>query len=635
MCGIAGYLTVNGNEPDPRILENMCSRLRHRGPEATGYFIGRTVALGHQRLRIIDVAGGDQPLTNEDGTLQIIFNGEIYNYLELRQELVKKGHRFTTRSDTEVMVHLYEDVGERLPEYLNGMFAIAIWDERRQELFLARDRFGKKPLYYSSSVHGMRFCFGSELKALTAIPGFDPEVDQKSVFDFLCLTYVPDPATIFRNVYKLKPGHSLTVSATGERLRRYWAPHFSTGTVVNVAETVEELRSLAADAVERRMISDVPLGAFLSGGVDSSAVVGFMAAASREPIKTFSIGFTNKSFDETDFARLVVERHHTDHYSEIVTPSIDRVFNLLVEHFDEPFADPSAIPTLYVSELARRHVTVALSGDGADEVFGGYRRYLWEARENRLRSMFPKWFRKSVVAFAARHYPVFEYMPRIFRAKSTLQYIARELGDAYFSHMSVFFDGGIEDVVAPENAAELNHYSPRESFARRFEAVQHLSPLQQMQAVDFDTYLPGDILVKVDRASMAFSLEARAPWLDYRLAELACRLPSSLLLRGDIGKYIFKQAIAPHVPAEVISRPKMGFGVPLAEWLRTGVKPLFEALVFRKDMEAYLNMPGIRKIWNEHQAGHDHGRKLWSLLMLSAWDAHLRKAPQRELLACS
>jgi asparagine synthase (glutamine-hydrolysing) len=613
----------------------MSDQLHHRGPDAHGYFLDSCVALGHRRLSILDVSGGDQPLGNEDGSIQVVFNGEIYNYRELRQELINKGHRFTTNSDTEVLVHLYEDVGERLPEFLNGMFAFAIWDGRRRELFLARDRFGKKPLYYSFSVSGTRFCFASELKALTVLPGFDTSVDQRSLADFLCLSYVPDPATIYKSVFKLKPGHSLIVSDSGGRIRKYWEARFLPEAGRDFGQTVEEIRTLAADAVERRMISDVPLGAFLSGGVDSSAVVALMAKRAPDGVKTFSIGFTNEAFDELPFARLIVQRYHTDHREQIVTPSIHQVFKTLVEHFDEPFGDPSAIPTLYLAQLTRRHVTVALSGDGGDEVFAGYRRYYWALCEDRLRALFPGWFRRTVLKFGARHYPTFQFMPRVFRAKATLNFLSKELGDAYFTHMSTFRDEGIEGVLSPDMMRDLGDYSPRESFQERFRAVEHLSPVQQLQAIDFETYLPGDILVKVDRATMASSLEARCPWLDYRLAELACRLPPSFTLRRDVGKYILKEVMTPYLPPEVLHRNKMGFAVPLADWLRTSLKPLFETLVLRQNMEAYLCLPSIRKLWHEHQTmARNHDRKLWNMLMLAAWDAHLHQTPEAEMLDC-
>jgi asparagine synthase (glutamine-hydrolysing) len=391
MCGIAGFLT-DGSSANPALLKRMCDRLVHRGPDDEGYHIQGPLGLGFRRLSIIDVSGGHQPLSNEDGTVTVAFNGEIYNYLELRKGLVERGHRFATSSDTEVLVHLYEEVGERLPEYLNGMFAFAIADSRTGELFLARDRTGKKPLYYSTSVPSLRLCFASELKALVALPDFPGQVNASSVADFLALSYVPEWATIYTGASKLPPGHSLTVGRGGLRLRRYWRACFEERSR-NVAGAIEELQSLAQDAVKRRMISDVPLGAFLSGGVDSSAVVGMMAEQSSLPVKTFSIGFTSKAFDELEYARLAARMHGTEHHEEVVSPSIHDVLDELCHQFDEPFGDSSAIPTLSLARMTRRHVTVALSGDGADEVFGGYRRYRFGVLEERIREKFPEVWR--------------------------------------------------------------------------------------------------------------------------------------------------------------------------------------------------------------------------------------------------
>jgi asparagine synthase (glutamine-hydrolysing) len=619
MCGIAGYLTTDRVAPGSELIRRMCDRLKHRGPDGAGYYCSPGVALGHRRLSIIDVAGGAQPMANEDGTLQAVFNGEIYNFLELRRDLERR-HLFTTRSDTEVLIHLYEEVGERLPEFLNGMFAFAIWDIRRKELFLARDRFGKKPLYYSSGIPGTRFCFASELKALAAMPGFDPPVDPRSVADFLALSYVPDPNTIYKGVAKLPPAHSMTVTESGSRLRRYWSPDFAVDSRLGFGAAVEEIRSLAADSVKRRMISDVPLGAFLSGGVDSTAVVGVMAGLAPGKVKTFSIGFTDKRFDELHYARIAAARHSTEHHEQVVSPSIHEIFDTLINHFDEPFGDASAIPMLYLSRMTREHVTVALSGDGADELFGGYRRYFFGVLEERLRNRFPQWFRQSVIRVGARYYPKFDYLPQIFRAKTLLHNLTQEISDSYFTSMSTFRDDGLEAVLSPEIGAGLSGYSPRRNFRARFEAVRDLPPLEQMQAVDLETYLPGDILVKADRATMAYSLESRSPWLDYRLAELFGRMPSAFKLHGRAGKHIFKRAMAPYVPAPLLHRKKMGFSVPLAAWFRTSLKPAFEDSVLQPGSDCFYMPAEVRRIWREHQSGlHDHSRKLWNLLMLSVW----------------
>jgi asparagine synthase (glutamine-hydrolysing) len=620
MCGIAGYLTRDQGALDPSLLERMCHRLRHRGPDSFGSFVEPPVALGHRRLSIIDLNTGDQPLGNEDGAIQVVFNGEIYNYRELREDLRAKGHRFRTESDTEVLVHLYEEVGERVPEFLNGMFAFALWDSARQRLFLARDRLGKKPLYYTAGAAGMALCFASELKALVLAPGFDQRINRRAVADFLSLSYVPDPDTIYENAYKLAPGSALTATRSGYRVWRYWQPQVEIEPERSLDDRMEEIRWLARDAVQRRMISDVPLGAFLSGGVDSTAVVGLMAEQASGPVKTFSIGFEDKRFDELEYARLAAESHKTDHREQVVSPRIEDVFDTLVDHFDEPFADSSAIPMLYVSRMARRHVTVALSGDGADEMFGGYRRYFFGVLEDRIRARFPEAFRRRVLGTAARYYPKFDYLPRVFRAKTLLGNAADDLAGAYFTSISAFRDGGLERVLGEDTRRELQGYSPREKFRGLFQAVREQPPLEQMQWVDTQTYLPGDILVKADRATMAYSLESRSPWLDYRLAELAFRLPPWYKIRGRTGKYVFKRALAGYIPRRIRERTKMGFSVPLAHWFRTSLKPVFQSLAMAQEMEQFLSLGEVRRLWEEHQSRlHNHDQKLWSLLMLAAW----------------
>ena len=620
MCGIAGFLK-EGARNARGVLEEMCGRLAHRGPDAYGWMADDHAALGHRRLSIIDLSTGGQPMGNEDGSLQVVFNGEIYNYRELRKDLVARGHRFQTDSDTEVLVHLYEDAGERMPEYLNGMFAFAIWDERRRVLFLARDRMGKKPLYYTEGIPGFGFAFASELKAFAALPGFDPEEDPSAIADFLALGYVPDPRSIYRGVWKLEPAHSLTVDRSGVRKRRYWRPEFAAAGRRR-EDVLEELSSLAQDAVERRMMSDVPLGAFLSGGVDSSAVVAMMARKAPAHVSTFSIGFTNKRFDELEYARAVAAQYHTDHHETVVTPRIEDVLTVLGRHMDEPFGDSSIIPTLYLSEMTRKHVTVALSGDGADEVFGGYRRYAFGVLEENLRRKFPSAFRRSVIGWAGRHYPKFDYLPQVFRAKSLLTNLSMEIGDAYYSSMTAFRDEGLDAILSPGLRRDLGGYAPRQWFRDRFNAVRHLAPLEQMQSVDFDTYLPGDILVKVDRATMIHSLEARAPWLDYRIVELACTMPPGWKLEGRVGKAIFKRIVRPLLPEQNVTRKKMGFVVPLAEWFRTSLAPVFESSVLSPRMDALVNRAEVRRLWAEHRSGiFSHERKLWNLLMLAMWQA--------------
>ena len=634
MCGIAGYISSTPSFGNPALLKNMCDLIRHRGPDGYGYYQEGPAALGHRRLSIIDVSGGAQPIGNEDGSVQIVFNGEIYNYLELRDDLIKKGHQFQTHSDTEVIVHLYEEVGEKTPAYLNGMFALAIWDARKQELFLARDPFGKKPLYYSTGMDGFRICFASELKSFSALPTFERGLDPRSIADFLRFGYVPDPATIFRQVRKLPPAHSLLLSSEGARIRRYWQLPFEIDEGMDYAKAREELAALAEDCVECRMMSEVPLGGFLSGGVDSGAVVAMMAGRSERQIKSFSIGFSAKEMDETRYARQVAERYHTEHHEQTVTLDIEEMMHVLVEHYDEPFADSSAIPTLYLSKMTRQHVTVALSGDGADELMGGYRRYPFALAEDRFRSALPAWFRGSVVKTAARLYPKLDSLPQSFRAKATLEGISNDLGTAYFEAMTAFRFGLYDKALSPALRADLGGYSPADNYIERFRPFSHLPPLQQMEAVDLETYLAGDILVKVDRASMAYSLEARCPWLDYRFGELTGRMPTSFKIRGGEGKYIFKDLLRKYLPDDILFRPKHGFGVPLNSWFRTMLRPVFEALVLRPRMEQWINLAAIREMWGLHQAGRsDYGREFWILLTLACWEDRYGSDTPGQLLA--
>jgi asparagine synthase (glutamine-hydrolysing) len=426
----------------------------------------------------------------------------------------------------------------------------------------------------------------------------------------------------------------MKVTRQGLRTWQYWSPAFDIQENLTLPQAVEQIEALAPDSVDRRMISDVPLGGFLSGGVDSSSVVAFMAQRAGATVKSFSIGFTNEAFDELPYARLVAERYRTEHHEKVVTPSVHEILKTLVDHYDEPFGDSSAIPTLYLSRMTRQFVTVALSGDGADELFGGYRRYFYGVLEDRLRQRFPEWFRNTVFRYAGRYYPKFDYLPRVFRGKTLLTNLSRSLGDSYFTSLSAFRDEGLNAVLSPALRRDLAGYSPRDGYRKLFEEVSHLPPLQQMQAVDLKTYLPGDILVKVDRATMAYSLESRAPWLDHRLASVACRLPAGLKLNGKVGKYAFKQVVRKHIPESILTRPKMGFGVPLGEWFRTSLYPVFESIVLQPEMESYLDLREVRRIWGEHQSKlHSHEAKLWNLLMLATWNLRHHHADTRDSLA--
>lgn len=597
----------------------MSGSLAHRGPDGEGFFVEDQAALGHRRLSIIDLEGGRQPMTNEDGSLVIVFNGEIYNFLDLRPELERQGHAFQTRSDTEVLLHLYEQHGEAMTERLNGMFAFAIWDRRKEELFLARDRFGKKPLYYVQDHGPYRFAFASEAKALLALPEVDRSADPASVADFLAFSYVPEPRSIYRHIRKLPAGSSLLVSEGATRERRYWRLGFGESGR-SWDEAAAEIDRLASDAVRLRLISDVPLGAFLSGGVDSSAAVAYMARHAPGRVRTFSIGFGERSYDETRYARMVAERYATDHQEQTVRPQIGEMLGVLADHFDEPFGDASAIPTLYLARMTRQFVTVALSGDGADEIFAGYRRYRHALIEQRIRDKFPGWFRRTFFRFAGRMYPKFDYLPQIFRAKTMLSNLSRDLAAAYYQSMTVFRGEELRRILSPGLLASLGGYDPRPGFEERFRRHRELPPLHQMQAVDVETYLPGDILVKADRASMAWSLESRSPWLDYRLAELAAGLPPEWKIAGGNGKWIFKKTVEPLVPADILWRPKMGFVMPLKEWFRGELRPVFEQEVLCGGGEGLIHRQEAGRLLEEHASGaRNRDRWLWNLLILQLW----------------
>lgn len=593
----------------------MTDRLAHRGPDGAGAHLDRGAALGHRRLSIIDLAGGHQPLGNEDDSVQVVFNGEIYNYLELREGLEERGHQFRTNSDTEVLVHLWEEAGESLPEHLNGMFAFAIWDARRGQMFVARDRLGKKPLYYTTEAPGYAFAFASELKALLTLEGLPREVRRESVAEFLAFSYVPEPETILASVRKLPAGSSLLVRGDGrvETPRRYWRLEYGDGGRREWEQTAEALDVLARDAVKRRLMSDVPLGAFLSGGVDSSAVVAYMSEIGAH-VRTFSIGFDVKRFDETEYARRIAERYGTEHHERVVTPAIGEMLPVFAEQFDEPFGDASAIPTLYLSRMTRESVTVALAGDGADEIFAGYRRYRFGVAEERARRLLPGRWGRALAGKLGEIYPKFDYLPRVFRAKTTLQNLALELGGAYYTTMTVFRDVALESILGEK----LRGYDPRPGYEARFRRVAHLEPLQQLQAVDVETYLPGDILVKADRATMAYSLESRSPWLDYRVAELAASLPPGWLLKGMQGKWIFKKVLEAKVPEDILYRPKMGFAVPLAEWFRGALGVALEGVLEAE--QPLVEQGEARRLLVQHRSGlHDHSRKLWNVLVLLLW----------------
>lgn len=619
MCGICGIYNVGTGEPvSDRLVKAMADTIVHRGPDAEGIYVSGPIGLGHRRLSIIDLAGGAQPMSNRDGSVWVAFNGEIYNFQELREGLEKKGYTFHSRSDTEVIVHLYEDIGEECFQHLRGMFAIAIWDSRKRQLLLARDRVGKKPLFYAYD--GKRVAFASELKAILQVPGIQRDINPEAVSDYFSLLYIPAPKSIFRSIRKVKPGHYAVISQQGMREVQYWDLSFAKTTQLPEQEWCEKIIEVYREAVKIRLISDVPLGAFLSGGVDSSSVVALMSELTGEPAITSSIGFREKQFDETSYARLIGEKFHTKHHEQIVEPDAVSVVEKLVWHYDEPFADSSAVPTYYVSKVAREHVTVALSGDGGDENFGGYRRYYFSQREQIVRNLIPDRVRRTLFGTLAKLYPKADWAPRFLRGKATLESLACTHLEGYFRSVSAFQPMLKAKLLHPDLQRQLAGYDTLDLFRFYYDRAGTDDLLSRIQYLDIKTYLTDDILVKVDRASMANSLEVRSPILDHKFMELIATIPSRLKLQGTLGKYIFKKSLESRLPREVLYRDKMGFGVPMAGWLRKELKDMAAAMLLPKQDDGLLNAVLVERMWNEHQRGlRDRSTELWALFMFRLW----------------
>ncbi|MEA2205837.1 MAG: hypothetical protein QOE77_2613 [Blastocatellia bacterium] len=621
MCGITGFISqqdfASNGEDTMLVLDKMCRAIAHRGPDHQGTFVAGPVALGMRRLSIIDLAGGQQPLSGCDRAVTIVFNGEVYNFLELQKTLEAQGHRFQTRCDTEAVVHAYEEYGVKCVDHLRGMFAFAIWDAREQKLFLARDRVGKKPLYYSFTKRGT-LIFGSELKALREHPEFAADISEEALDAYLTLGYVPDPLTIFRDVHKLPPGHHLTFKDGQARVAEYWDFNYedqSSEPVRHERDYLEELRGLLDEAVRIRLVADVPLGAFLSGGVDSSAVVGLMSRHTGEPVKTFSIGFREDSHDELKYARLAAKHFGTDHRELIVTPDICNLVDKLVWHFDEPFADQSAIPTYLVSKLAREHVKVVLSGDGGDELFAGYTRYATDSRRSGFEHL-PRMIRNGVMQ------PLSRRLPHGAWGRNYLHQVANEPLDRYIEDISIFTRLNKPRLYTSDFKMRLGKSDGADILRGHAARLGSQDPLDRLLYVDSKSYLPGDILTKVDRMSMAVSLEARVPLLDHKLIEFVARIPASLKMKGGESKYIFKRAVEDLVPSEILHRPKQGFGVPIGEWinkeLRHEIRDTFADP--RTRQRGYLEPAYVDLLLDEHERGRrDHSWALWALLILELW----------------
>ncbi len=621
MCGIVGFVGRGRQAVDEAVLGRMCEAIRHRGPDEDGFYHGAGVGLAMRRLAIIDLKGGQQPMHNADRTAWIVFNGEIYNYKEVRAELERLGHRFHTDCDTEVIIHAYDEYGAECPKYLRGMFAFAIWDERTEELFLARDRVGKKPLLYARGGDGL--VFGSEFSALLQHPQVGREVDREAIHHYLTFMCVPAPLTAYRDIRKLEPGHTMRYTRDGRiETARYWQPDFSRKTRMSEAEAGERAVEILREAVRVRLMSEVPLGAFLSGGVDSSAVVALMAEVSGTPVKTFSIGFEEQDFSELHHARRVAEHVGAEHHEFIVRPDAMEVLPTLVEHYGEPYADSSAIPTYYVSRETRRHVTVALNGDGGDECFAGYERYAAMKLAGKYRGV-PALVREGLIKQLVALYPTSE--TRRSRARDLKRFLdAASLPtvERYMRWVSVLDAQAKDSLYTDEFRREMGGHEAADFLAPWFAHANGAGVVDASLLADTMTYLPNDLLVKVDIASMAVSLEARSPFLDHHVIEFAASLPENLKLRGLTTKYLLKRVLAKLLPAENLQRRKMGFGVPIGHWLRGEMNAfLRETLLSEKSLgRGFFKPEAVARMVELHTRGErDHAHQLWTLLMLELW----------------
>jgi asparagine synthase (glutamine-hydrolysing) len=628
MCGIAGLFDTRGDQtPHEELITRMTDAITHRGPDESGYHLEPGLALGHRRLSIIDIASGQQPLFNEKQSVAIVFNGEVYNFADLRPELESLGYRFHTHSDTEVILHAWEAWGPDCVNRLRGMFAFAIWDQPRRQLFLARDRLGIKPLYYALLPNG-QFIFGSELKALLPHPGLPRRRDTRAIEEFFAYGYIPEPRTIFEGVHKLPPGHTLLIEKgqpTLPRTNQYWDIPFADNGLTDKAGAELELIERLREAVDIRLVAEVPLGAFLSGGVDSSAIVALMAGLSGQPVKTCAIGFDVAEYDETAYALKVAERYKTDHQTATVKADDFDLVDRLGWLYDEPFADSSAMPTYRVCEVARKRVTVALSGDGGDENLAGYRRYRMHMAEEQLRTRLPLGLRRALFGPLGAIYPKADWAPRFLRAKTTFESLARDSVAAWFHSVSRTSDKQRQTLFSPALKADLGDYNAVQVLREHASRAPSDHPLSLVQYLDLKTFLVS-ILHKVDRASMAHSLEVRVPLLDHELVEWMSGLKPEWKLAGGDGKHLFKRSLKPYLPEEIMYRPKQGFSIPLAKWFRGPLREKYQREVLGDTMadSGLFNADHLRQLQQQHDSGrHDHSVVMWELLMFALSDRHL------------
>lgn len=624
MCGIAGIFDVTQHRSILQpVLKQMSGVLTHRGPDEDGCYIAPGIGLAHRRLAIIDISSGQQPLFNANKSLVIVFNGEIYNYRELTVKLKARGYQFSSHSDTETILHAFAEWGEKCVNYLRGMFAFCIWDNNRKKLFLARDRLGIKPLFYSQLSNGV-FVFASELKALMQYPGISNEINLQGLESYFALGYVSEPQTIYQGIYKLPAGHCLTLSRGKANIApwQYWDIPFKPLLSITEVEAQHQFVERLREAISIRMVAEVPLGAFLSGGVDSSAVVALMAGLQQDAVNTCSIGFKEDAFNESHYAQKVAELYKTNHYQEIVGSNDFGLLDKLSQIYDEPFADSSAIPTYRVCELAKKTVTVALSGDGADELLSGYRRHQWHMKEERIRSKIPLLIRRNLFGVLGSIYPKADWAPQMFRAKTTLQALSKNSVDAYLHTVSQLSDEIRNKLYGKQLKRGLGGYHAKEIFYHHAERAPTDHPLSLIQYLDLKTYLVDDILTKVDRASMAHSLEVRVPILDHQLVEWISNLPADYKLQGNNGKAILKKVMEPYLPNDILYRKKMGFSIPLAQWFRGPLQTKVKhSLLGERMLDTHLfNDAFLKKVVIDHQRGtRDYSVLIWSLLMFDGF----------------
>jgi asparagine synthase (glutamine-hydrolysing) len=627
MCGIVGIFDTQGQRDiDRAALHRMNESQHHRGPDEGELYLEKALGMGHRRLSVIDLATGQQPLFSADRSVVIVYNGETYNYRELMAELKDMGYQFQTKSDTEVVLHAWQAWGPDCVHRLRGMFAFAIWDRNQQTMFLARDHIGVKPMFYSLLPTGY-FVFGSELKSIMTHPELSRELNPQAIEDYFAYGYIPEPKTIFNGAFKLQPGHRivLKVGDTQVTQERWWDLPFKPVQAGSEADIARELVERVQESVRSQMVAEVPLGAFLSGGVDSSAVVAMMAQQDAPSVNTCSIGFDNPQFDETAYANQVAQQYGTRHHAQIVSESDYSLVDELVHLYDEPYADSSAIPTYRVCQLARQRVTVSLSGDGGDESFAGYRRYRMAMAEHSVRDRIPASLRKPVFGTLGKLYPKADWAPRVFRAKTTFEAIARDLVEGYFHGVSIMPDRMRAQLFSDGFKAKLQGYSASSVMLEHAKRAPTDDPLSILQYVDFKTYLPGDILTKVDRASMAHSLEVRVPLLDHTFVEWVSGLPSSIKLKGGEGKYIFKKSLEGHLSHDILYRKKMGFSIPLAAWLRGPLKQRMRDALLGPLLAdtGIFNRGFLQELVEHHLSGRrDNAAFIWTLLM---FEAFLRK----------